>query len=123
VPRRSSSRRSYPISASSNGNAYKSRVYVAPLNGTPHVLLNDTDDSHGWALPFAWTAQSIWVARPGFGLGGAADRAQGQDEFARVAAVESACGRDAALGIAGGLGIGVGVKRGVESQRLNSRRP
>jgi len=61
----------YPISASSNGNAYKSRVYVAPLNGTPHVLLNDTDDSHGWALPFAWTAQSIWVARPGFGLGGA----------------------------------------------------
>jgi hypothetical protein len=61
----------YPISASSSGSSYTSRVYVAPVNGTPRVLLNDTDDTHGWALPFAWAAQSIWVARPGYGLGGA----------------------------------------------------
>ena len=50
---------------------YASRVFVESAGGSPHELIDERANAHGFLLPFAWSARGLWVTHTPIGLGGA----------------------------------------------------
>jgi hypothetical protein len=61
----------YAIGINTSANTYASRVFVDGAGGSPHQLINEPADTHGFLLPFAWSTRGLWVTHTPIGLGGA----------------------------------------------------
>jgi hypothetical protein len=58
----------YPVRT--NGTRpFASRMFVESVGGTPHELIEVSDETIGFLLPFAWTPQGIWMLHAGTGDG------------------------------------------------------
>jgi hypothetical protein len=61
----------YAVGIAVSANTYASRVFVEAAGGSPHQLIDDPADAHGFLLPFAWSTRGLWVTHMPVGLGGA----------------------------------------------------
>ncbi len=57
----------YPT-GSTDGGSYGSRIFIADGDNPPLQIVDQTADPNGFLVPFAWTAEGIWVAHVPYGI-------------------------------------------------------